>query len=248
MQALTADLNVFTLASMLQAAESDQATGAFQLRPEGSLVLHRGAVVDAVYGRLTGIEAALTLLMVRSTEAVFEPFEVAAKPTLIDTMALIIDGARLNDDWGTLAPQVLQLRDGVDIERFSSPVQRALKALNGNRVVNEALDLYAIDVIQVIDDLLDLRESGDLVEAAPPRPEAVKLGTATPAPARQRASVAAPAETDFFKLVDDSRSALRNKDYATALGLLEQAQSLRPDDRTVDQNIRRIRQLIKNKT
>ena len=33
MQALTADLKVFTLASVLQAAESDQVTGAFQLKP-----------------------------------------------------------------------------------------------------------------------------------------------------------------------------------------------------------------------
>lgn len=247
MQVLTADLNVFTLASMLQAAESDRVTGGFRFQPEGDLVLHEGAVVDAVYGRLRGIDAALTLLMVKSEALVFEPFEVEARPPLMDTMALIIDGARLNDDWATLAPQVLTVREGLDTSEMPVPVRRALSALNGTRIVNEALDLYGIDLIEVIDDLLDLRENGDLIEAAPPRPERIKLGTATPAPVRQRTTVApgaaAPAE-DFFDLIDQSRTALRAKDYGRALDLLERAHAQRPDDRTVEQNIRRIRQLI----
>lgn len=253
MQALSVDLQVFTLASMLQAAESDRVTGGFRFQPEGEMVLYEGAVVDAVYGRLSGLDAALTLLMVKSTALVFEAFEVEPRPALMDTMAMIIDGARLNDDWATLAPQVLSLREGVDTSDLPTPVRRALKALNGSRIVNEALDLYGIDIIEVIDDLLDLRENGDLIEVAAPRPERIKLGTATPAPVRKRSAAApaapqTPSGEDFYDLLDDSRTALRSKDYGRALSLLERAQALQPNDRTVEQNIRRIRQLIEPST
>src|SRR5690606_9948163 len=50
-------------------------------------------------------------------------------------------------------------------------------------------------------------------------------------------------DEDFYDLLDASRRALRQREYALALTLIERAAALRPDDRTVAQNLRRLRQL-----
>ena len=139
MQLLSADLRHITLGSLLQVAESDRLDGSFRFDPEGSLVLHKGGVTDAVHGRLKGIDAALTLLMVRSRSAVFEMFDTDDRPPIADTMALIIDGARLNDDWANLAPQVLGIRDGLDRSRLSRELASVVDHLDGTAIVNEAV-------------------------------------------------------------------------------------------------------------
>lgn len=247
MQVLSADLRHLTLGSLLQLVESDQLSGSIRFEPEGSLVLRDGGVTDAVYGRLKGIDAALTLLMVRSHSAVVEVFETEARPAIVDTMALIIDGARLSDDWGNLAPQVLGVRDGFDASSLPGEVQAVVAQIDGKAIVNEAVKRAGVDIILVVDDLLALKEDGHLREVAPPRPERVETLSATPPPAPRQAMqaprAAAEPELDFYDLLDLSRRALRSKDYGEALALLERAQALRPGDRMVLQNIRRIQQL-----
>jgi len=249
MQLLSADLRHITLGSLLQVAESDRLDGSFRFDPEGSLVLHKGGVTDAVHGRLKGIDAALTLLMVRSRSAVFEMFDTDDRPPIADTMALIIDGARLNDDWANLAPQVLGIRDGLDRSRLSRELASVVDHLDGTAIVNEAVKQAGVDIILVIDDLLALKEDGHLREVAPPRPERVETRSATPAPVARQVAVPAAApstpepKVGFYDLLDLSRRSLRSKDYGEALALLERAQAIRPDDRTVVQNIRRIQEL-----
>ncbi len=251
MQLLSADLQYITLGSLLQVAESDQLNGSFRFEPEGSLVLRNGGVIDAVHGRLKGIDAALTLLMIRSRSAVFEMFDTDDKAPIADTMALIIDGARLNDDWGNLAPQVLGVRDGLDRASLSKELRAVVDHLDGSSIVNEAVKRAGVDIILVIDDLLALKEDGHVREVAPPRPDRVETHTATPAPvtrqvavpAKPQAPSAPEPELGFYDLLDLSRRSLRSKDYGEALALLKRAQAIRPDDRMVVQNIRRIQEL-----
>lgn len=239
MQALVADLTVFSLSSLLQAAESDQATGAFRFEPEGTLVLRDGKLVHATYRAMQGIDAALTLLLTTSTRMVFEPLDVDEAAPLIEMMALVIDGSRLSDDWVALAPQVLALREGSTLDDLHETPQRVVRLLDGSRIVHEAIELAGVDVITVIDDLIDLREAGSLVEVAPPRPERVPQPGA-PLPA---STPAAASEDRFDDLVDASRVALRAKAYERAIEFLEQASAVRPENRTVLQNIRRIQQM-----
>lgn len=242
---LQAELGSLSLGSLLQLVESDGLSGAFRVEPEGSLVFRRGRLTGAVHGRLDGVDAALTLLMVKSTRVEFEMFEVDEAHPIADLMALIIDGARLNDDWGNLASRVLKARGGLDFQLLTRDVRAVVSLLDGQRVVDEAIYAADVDPIVVIDALLDMLRNGDLKEVAPPNPDRLRRQPATLTPPPAPLSSRGP--EDFFEVVDASRVALRSKDYASAVRLLTIAHKLRPNDRAVAQNLRRIGQLIEQK-
>jgi len=244
----SANLDRISLISLLQLAESEKLTGSFRVEPEGSILVHSGWVVGGVHGRLTGLDAVLTLLMVRSSRTSFEQHEVEALSPLIETMPLVLDGARLNDDWGNLSSRVLKPRASCPIAAQPDRVQQVLAALDGHRIVEEALTTSNIDIILVIDDLLDLWEGGQLEEVAEPQPKRVlqKTATRTPAPQRRTQHRAPDQPADFYELLDASRAALRSKNYAETQRLLLAAAALRPDDRNVKQNLRRLDQIIKS--
>lgn len=236
MPALTADLTVVRLASVLQLLESEQLTARVEIAPTGWIAMTRGQVTAAAWNRLTGVDAVLTLLTLPHGACEVRPVDAPPAPAIADLMALMIDGARRYDDWAQLAPRVLAPQGSLPAD-LPDRVRGVLAAMDGSRIVDEAVRAASAEVVEVLDDLLDLLTRGMLVEAGPPRPD--RLVRMEPGPTE-----APPQASDFYALVDASRAAVRSKDYAEAGRLLTEAAAQRPDDRTIAQNLRRIQQFL----
>jgi len=245
------DLGAIDVASVLQLAESEGLSGALHIADLGTLELYNGEVVDASCRAMSGLDAALALLMEASGTGRLEQRDSEPRPVLMPAMALFIEGARLTDDWKQLAPR--RLAADVDVDELHDRLSPLLPLLDGEHTVDEAVRAAGAERVEVLDALLDGVQAGILFDLAEPAPDRVQPVRAERPVNLAFASSAAPQPTipvapqdsdeDFFDLLDASRRALRQREYDDALGLIERAHALRPDDRTVAQNLRRLRQL-----
>ncbi|MEL6343706.1 MAG: DUF4388 domain-containing protein [Myxococcota bacterium] len=228
---LRGELGAIRIASLLQFAEMDRLTGRLSVGEDGVVHLYDGHPVAASHGALSGVDALLAMLPLESGAFLLnDDAPVESGEPLCALMALIMGGARLQDEWSRTAPMVL----GGNPERGwspSDPFEAAIvERLDGERTLAEAVAGVAHPFV-VLDGLLDAMERQDLIAVAPPNPE------------RAAAALKPPSADEFYPLIDEARQRRKVGDLGGAESALRRALMIRPDDRTLQQNLRRIRQL-----
>ena len=224
---LRGTLGAVQAASLLQLIELDRLTGQLTLG-SGSVAARQGQLVAARAGALEGVDALMALLEQREGPFVFVEEAVEQQAPLCSLVELSHGWSQLSDEWTRAAPTVLR-RSEQPWE--SDPLSMAVaERLDGERTLAEAV-LGVAHPYQVLDSLLAAQEAGALVVAGPPDPE------------RAAAALEPPSPEDFYPLLDEARERRKAGDLAGAERLLRRALLLRPGDRTLQQNIRRLQAL-----
>ncbi|MCC6623628.1 MAG: DUF4388 domain-containing protein [Deltaproteobacteria bacterium] len=233
------DLRHVRLPSLLQLAEAELYTGRITLTPGGSVTLHDGAVVAAATDHgLVGLGGLMELFLASEGR-----FVVTLDPTIVGaplapTIAIIMDGCKLIDEWTQLAserytagPDAARAHGG-DAERLAR-VRPVLAAMARGATVAAAVASAGVSRASVVPDLLALVEAGLIVPPdvlAPPP-------TDTSAPI---APTALLTDDDIDELASRGRAHIRSGDLDSAEQLLRMALERRPNDRVLAQNLRLI--------
>lgn len=220
-------LGTVQAASVLQLVELDRLTGRLQLSG-GQIFARQGQLVAATAGALEGIDALMSLLDLRDGAFVFEAEEVAEAEPLCSLVGLIMGWSQLSDEWTRLAPCVLRRSEAP--WQGDALAEAVVARLDGQLTLAEAV-LGVAHPYQVIDALMAAQDAGALVTAAPPAPE------------RAAAAMQPPQPEDFYPLLDEARALRKAGDLAGAEQRLRRALMLRPGDRRLQQNIRRLQAL-----
>ncbi len=229
-EALRGDLALARLASLLQLAETESWTGWLRL-PGGAIGLLDGLVVAATCGALAGRRAVQELFLARSGPFTLEIGPVSAREPLGGTVALVLEGVRLADEWERVAPLVLAPAPGIGAAPGVG--EGGLDAeLDGLRTVEEVVRSRGAPATSVVDDLLRRVEAGELVEVAPPRP------------ARAQGPIVGE-EPGYFEALEAGRSHLRLGAYDAAAAAFRAALAARPGDRIAGQNLKRVLAIVR---
>lgn len=216
------------LGSLLQLAEAEGFTGGLVLEGAGTIAIAQGQPVAARCGRLAGVAAVRELFFAEAGRFWLELGPVAEAPPLGPVIALVMDGARVVDEWERLAP--LHLRwdaegEGSADEGCARLVARAravLARLDGRDTTRAAVTLARANRGEVTDPLRLLLEEGHLEHVD------------APADAVEQELSSEP----FDALLVVGRARLRSDDIAGAEEAFRAALRLRPDDRVAAQNLR----------
>lgn len=239
---LRGDLRFVRFTSLLQLADAEGIDGTLELGAGALLTLSRGGVCAARCGRINGLDALLTLFFLSSGtfRLVADPVEPA--PPLAPLMRVLLEGARLLDEWGRIGPMVLA--PATPTEPSGRPISRVLAALDGRRAVQEIVVQLRVSPVECVDELADELERGAVRAVAPERaqgpwPGLMALGAPDPEPPPP--VVADPGgPVSFEAAITEGRRLLRAGRLDEAERRIHEALSLRPDDPIARQNLRRI--------
>jgi tetratricopeptide (TPR) repeat protein len=226
------------VASLLQLAENEMLTGRLTIDGVGDITALQGRVVGATHRDLTGTIALYELFLYQEGDFRFSLDPSVRGEALGPLLALILEGCRLADEWERLAPLYLKPTRPLPTPE-PGPAAKVLSRLDGRRSVADAA--AGLPRVRVVDPLLQLCETGLLVETDPPQ-GGQKTGRApTPAPAQPRG---ADLPTDYFAAMDLGRKHLREGQYAEAKSAFEAALKARPNDRVAAQNLKRVAEAL----
>jgi len=221
------DLQHIRLSSLLQLVELEHLEGRLHLMPGGELTVHDGQLVSAQYLKYTGVDALLVMLTLTEGRFAFSVQSVEAGQPLCSLMSLLMGSARLEDEWERLAPMILAPVEQVT-ESLPS-LEPIGTLLDGQRTLAEAM--VGHHPYTLLDAVIDALEAGQLSEVAPPNPERAALAMKPPSP------------EEFYPLIDQARQQRKAGNLNGAEESLRRALMLRPEDRVLKQNLRRLRQL-----
>lgn len=224
---LRGQLPPFQLASLLQLIEADGLSGWLALAG-GRIGFHDGRVVAAVHGGFSGRLALSALLMDADGAFAFhddDPPEAGA--SLGSAAWMVMEAAQLADEWQRIAAKIV-VSDGWTPDDPS--VQLLIPELDGDVTLSEARQLAGLPIAAVLSPVEAALAAGTLREARPPDPE-------------RASKTVTPRELSFFDLLDEGRSLIREQRYRAAEAAFRRALMLRPDDRTAQQNLRRVCEL-----
>lgn len=176
--ALQGDTGGVGLFSVLQLAELEAMSGRFEVAA-GTITLHRGQVVAAEAGSLTGIDAVYELLLAPPSRFVLRKEEVAGGEPLAPTAILMLEGCRLLDEWQRLAPMVLAPAGGAVVEGLPSSL---LSRLDGRRPLESAVSRAGLARARLVDPILAALEARSLEEKAVAEPWDDEDDRPTPGP------------------------------------------------------------------
>ncbi|MFO0747704.1 MAG: DUF4388 domain-containing protein [Myxococcota bacterium] len=248
------DVRHVRLPSLLQLAEAEMHTGRLALTPGGSVAVRQGAVVDAATDSgLTGLAAMRELFLVADGRfALFLDASIAGTP-LAPTIALVMDGCKLMDEWVLLASERY-----VEPPRAPSPtpaeavalarLQPVLAAMRDGATLEAAVAATGAHRSEIVPVLQALVDAGRLEPAAPEAPAAATpppaatAPVATPAPPAPPAAAAPdePVPDDLDELLSRARALMRRLELDAAERLLRAALERRPNDRVLAQNLRHL--------
>ncbi|MCA9660196.1 MAG: DUF4388 domain-containing protein [Myxococcales bacterium] len=219
-----------TLTSLLHALHADERSGWLRVDDEWVVVLVHGEIVAASSSEERGLPAIQALLLRTDGTFTFERGDPQDAPPLAPMMSLILESARLNDEWRRLSPMVLEIRDRQKLGEIDSPELAALAPeIDGKRTVAELVHIGSLAPVQVIDAIL-----------------AGLSRKALRCVARDHRLALSEPDADFFTLIDRARDHVRAGDLDSAEVALHRALSLRPGDRLARQNLRRLLALASN--
>lgn len=167
---LTAPAGRIRLPTVLQALEMEGLSARVELGEGRALLVDEGEVVAASHGSFTGVVAALELLLDPPAPVVaWEATPVPGRRALLPLASLLIEGARLADEWARMESSALELSDG-----GRARLPEALRGLGEGslrgRSLEAARSTLKLARVQVVDPVLTLLEGGDASLVAPDGP------------------------------------------------------------------------------
>ncbi len=223
---LSGDLSDISLTSLLQLAQYEAISGWLRVTRRGEITLHKGQVLDASCGRLTGLEALRELLFHRGDRFSLLRGEPKSQRTIENVTFAVMDAYRLRDEWTRLAGVVLRPGNDQPWRPTGGLLDTIAVHLDGRSTVAEATAAANANgcTTLVLDALLDAINLGLLVRIAAPAARIVEPNLS------------------FFELIDRARVLMRSNNDEAAEHLLRRALELRPDDRVAAQNLRALTQ------
>lgn len=209
-------LAALRLPTLLQALEGELFTGVLRLDSVGEFSFVRGRVAGATVGGLTGLDAVFEAFLAPSGLFVVEEAAVVGAP-LGDTLALVMEGCRVADEWQ-------RHRKSVFAPRGAAPAA--------------LIDVWS---------LFDGRRSLERVARAGAKGRAVVVGHIEAAVHDGALVLVGtsdmPVVTDFDDVMRRGREALKQRQLSDAIEWFSEGVRLRPDDRVAHQNLRHAKQL-----
>lgn len=223
---LKGNLQEISLSSLLQALNADGRSGWLHLEGGGEIVLVNGEVVAASTSNAEGNAAIQALLARRSGDFSFTRGDPPRGEPIASMMGLILESARLDDEWQRLAPNVVEVRDRSKINPKDPCISTLLPWIDGRRSVAQLAHLGVSTTAQIIESINAALASGALGRVR---------GRRAPEPL---------VDEDFDELIDGARVHMRAGELEAAAAAFHRALALRPDDRIARQNLRRVAALI----
>lgn len=241
---LESDAKHVRLASLLQLVEIEMYTGRLSVDEAGFIMVRNGAVVGADADGIGGVEALNELFLHLEGRVRLELDETITGRPLAPTIALVMDGCRLIDEWLQLANERWAIAHAVQIdERLGAHLRAmrpALLAMDRGATLEQA-------VVEVGTRRALATESfGALIEAGVVVPAKGRPLALVPAPEPEPESTSAAegldvdANMDVDDLIAHARRLARANDIDRAERLLRAALERRPNDRVIAQNLRHL--------
>ncbi|MFO0751534.1 MAG: DUF4388 domain-containing protein [Myxococcota bacterium] len=232
-------LRLMRLASALQLAESEAYSGVVRVGDDGEIQLQGGRVIGArALGRMTGVAAAIELLMRVEGRLVLALDARQSGATLARTLSLIMDGAQQIDEWREIANERWAVAGELDGDADTRKVVADLAArMARGDSLDDAVMGLGLARFEVSRLFRPLVERGAVTPLAATRPllvaEPVAEPSAPPAPESAHGD-------DLDDLVLRARAEVRAGRLSEAEALFRRALVLRPNDRVIAQNLRHV--------
>ena len=250
--ALEADLHLVHLPSLLQLVESELHTGRIEFAPGGSIDIVSGQVVGARTHDGLEHEFALHELFFVDTGRVSVVLDESVRGTpLGPTFGIIMDGAKLIDEWTQLADERWLLAESTPVPPEREPevtlLRPLLVAMSRGATLGRAYAQVSQRArtparAQLVPALLRLIENGLVSATAPIEHEPLHRDESTHTRPRHIAPHRDDETLDVDELLMRARLLLKSLDLDRAEDLLQQALDARPNDRVIAQNLRIVTQ------
>lgn len=139
---------------------------------------------------------------------------------------LVMSAFRLADDWGRIQSSVLVIENLAEMKDDGHELGRLLRYINGKRSLSMAARLAKVNPVDVVEDVVSALEKGWLSKSSNKAvlPQDLEME-----------------ELSAEALSTRGRQALRARELDSAVAYFEAASALEPDNRTILQNLRRVR-------
>ncbi len=223
------DLKDLALSSLLQATHVDRSSGILRLEGGGELHIIDGEIVAAFTPKESGYAAVMSLLCRRHGRFSFTSGEPPPAAPLAPIMNLLLESARLDDEWQRVASLVVRLVDRRRLPPGDACIAALAEWIDGRRTVAELAHFGVASTTEVIASIRSALECGAIA----------RVRTDNRAHTQD-----VEVDRDFDELIDGARSKIRADDLEGAARLLHRALGRRPEDRIARQNLRRVSALL----
>ncbi len=221
------------MSSLLQAIHVEGASAVLSIEGGGQIRIAEGEIVAASTGRIHGYPAILELLSRRSGCFTFTRRQVEPAPLLAPMMSVILESARLDDEWRRLADRVVVIDDVSALSKVEGCMGSLVQWIDGYRTIAELLHLGTGTMAALIEAI----KKGLACNGISLRPTTHKLMPVLD-PERDRS---------FDELIDLARGRIRAGDLEDAERLFHRALDRRPCDSIARQNLRRVAALMSSR-
>jgi len=207
----------------------DASCGFLHLEGGGELHIIDGEIVAAFTADERGYPAVMSLLCRRHGRFSFVSGTPPPAGPLAPIMNLLLESARLDDEWQRIAGLVVRLVDRNRLPPGDRCIASLAEWIDGRRTVAELAHFGVASTTELIISIRSALDCGAL--------------------SRVRKSVRETAldeemDRDFDELIKDARGKIRADDLEGAARLLHRALGRRPEDRVARQNLRRVSALL----
>ena len=236
---LCGELAEMSLSTLLHLMDLESLTGWLVIDGEAWIDFYAGHVTAASRGSLRGPCALREILVCGGSS--FEVFRgnPRRKTPMCRVSLIILDALRLREEWLKMEHSVLRLVGDQRWHPTGGGIDALMEQLDGKRTLVELVRRTGLSLGTVVEEIREAKTLG-LVEVCEPCDVPVR---------RTRSPISAihdgvdSAAVDFFELLDRARASIRRRSFVRAEALLRRALHLRPNDRIVQQNLRRVREL-----
>jgi len=241
---LAGELADMSLPAILHLLEIESFTGWLLIDDEFRIDLRRGHVTGASAGPKEGVEALKEVLVAGGAR--FEVLRGTPRQerALERVSSTLIDSFRILDEWARIEGLVLRLVGDQRWRPTGREIDVVMAEIDGKSALRDLVAPTGVSLCTVVDEILEAKRLGLVVEAAPVPSEEAADGAKRGHDLQESAPTTDDfAGLDLFDLRDRARAATKSGDYELAEAALQAALRLSPGDRIASQNLRRVREL-----